>query len=227
MMFRFLVTSVLCVLMAICVSVEAAEVREDIHASAEQARPLMSGMKAPAFKVQDVHGADFSYDPSAMQKPLVLSFYRGGWCPFCNLHLSEMRHAQSELLDLGFDVWFVSIDKPGVLAESLKEPDLGYTLFSDSKLEATRAFGLAFKIPDELHKRYLTMDIDVEAVSGEKHHVLPVPSTYIIGNDGVISFQYTNTNYRVRLHPDVLLAAARAYIKDADKRLRRQRAAKN
>ncbi len=224
-MIKIFTVVVLCVLMAIPSVVKAGDEREDIHDSAEQAQPLLSGMMAPAFNVQDVHGNDFLYDPTAMQKPLVLSFYRGGWCPFCNLHLSEMRHAEKELLELGFDVWFVSIDKPGVLAESLKEPDLGYTLFSDSKLEATRAFGLAFKITDELHERYLTMDIDLEAASGENHHVLPVPSTYIIGNDGVISFQYTNVNYRVRLHPDVLLAAARAYTKDADKRLRREMAA--
>lgn len=222
-MIKFLVASALCVLMAICVPVEAGEVREDIHASAEQAQPLMSGMKAPVFKVQDVHGNDFQYDPAEMQKPLVMSFYRGGWCPFCNLHLSEMRHAQAELIEMGFDVWFVSMDKPGVLAESIDEPDLGYTLLSDSKLEATRAFGIAFRIPDELHERYLTMDIDVEAASGENHHVLPVPSTYIIGSDGVINFQYTNTDYHVRLHPDVLLAAARAYTQDVDKRLSKAR----
>ncbi|MFT5140559.1 MAG: peroxiredoxin, partial [Rhodothermales bacterium] len=76
---------------------------------------------------------------------------------------------------------------------------------------------------DELHERYLTMDIDVEAASGENHHVLPVPSTYIIGSDGVINFQYTNTDYHVRLHPDVLLAAARAYTQDVDKRLSKAR----
>ena len=206
-------------------TVFAGDDREDIHASAEQAQPLMPGMMAPAFDVKNVHGADFHFDPAAMQKPLVLSFYRGGWCPFCNLHLSEMRHAEKELLELGFDVWFVSIDLPEVLVESLNEPDLGYTLFSDSKLHATRAFGIAFTLDEETLERYRKYDIDVEAASGENHHVLPVPSTFIIGQDGKISFAYSNPDYAVRLHPDVLLAAARAYTEDADKRLRRQRAA--
>ncbi len=197
--------------------------REDIHASADLAQPLMAGMMAPEFLVRDVHGEDFHYDPSAMNKPLVLTFYRGGWCPFCNLQLSEMRHAEKELLDLGFDVWFISIDLPEVLAPSLDEPDLGYTLLSDSKLSATRAFGIAFTLDEETRLRYITHDIDIEAVSGETHHVLPVPSTYIIGADGIINFQYTNTDYHVRLRPDVLLAAARAYTQDADQRLRKLR----
>lgn len=202
------------------------DAREDIHATAEEAQPLMPGMMAPEFMVRDVHGNGFHYSPSGMLKPLVLSFYRGGWCPFCNLHLSEMRHAEKELIELGFDVWFVSIDKPEVLAPSLDQPDIGYTLLSDSKLEATRAFGIAFTLDDETHQRYLTShDIDIEAASGETHHVLPVPSTFIIGADGKISFAYSNPDYAVRLQPEVLLAAARAYTKDADKRLRHRRKA--
>jgi peroxiredoxin len=202
----------------------AADARKDVHATAEDAQPLMPGMLAPGFDVRDVLGEPFRFDPAHMEKPLVLTFYRGGWCPFCNLHLSEMRHAETALIEMGFDIWFVSIDLPEVLAQSLDEPDLGYTLLSDSRLHATRAFGIAFTVDDETHQRYLTHSIDIEAASGETHHVLPVPSTYIIGTDGVISFQYTNIDYRVRLHPDVLLAAARAYTEDADKRLRNLRA---
>ena len=75
---------------------------------------------------------------------------------------------------------------------------------------------------DETVARYLTYDIDLEGASGENHHVLPAPSTFIIADDGIIRFQYTNPDYAVRLHPDVLLAAARAYRDEADGRLRRE-----
>lgn len=204
---------------------DAGDERQEIHATAELAQPLMPGMMAPSFTVRDVQGDDFHFDPASMEKPLVLSFYRGGWCPFCNLHLSEMRHAEKELQDLGFDVWFLSIDQPEVLRPSLDEPDISYTLLSDSGLQATRAFGIAFRVDDETHQRYLTHDIDLEAASGESHHVLPVPSTFIIGKDGRINFAYSNPKYTVRLHPEVLLAAARAYTSDEDERLRRMRKA--
>jgi peroxiredoxin len=206
-------------------TLSAAEQRTDIHSRAEAVQPLLPGMKAPAFEVRDARGTPVALDPDRMEKPLVLTFFRGGWCPYCNLHLAELRKAEAELDQMGFDIWFISVDKPELLYESLQQPDIGYVVLSDAKLEATRAFGLAFRVPDELFERYLTFDIDLEARSGEAHHVLPVPATYIIGAGGVIQFQYANPNYKVRLHPDVLLAAARAYTNDTEERLIRQREA--
>jgi len=200
--------------------------RTDIHQQAEQVQPLLPGMQAPAFHVRDAAGKPVAFEPDGMDKPLVLTFFRGGWCPYCNLHLAEMRKAEAELREMGFDIWFLSIDRPEQLYASLEDPDLPYRVLSDSKLEATRAFGLAFRVSDEVVEKYLTWDIDLEGSSGENHHVLPAPSTYIIGSDGKIRFQYTNPEYNVRLHPDVLLAAARAYMNDEDERLRREQKAR-
>ena len=207
-------------------TLNAGETRSDIHPNAMEVQPLLPGMTAPKFDVRDASGEPVAFDPERMGKPLVLTFFRGGWCPYCNLHLSEMRKAEAELKELGFDIWFISIDRPELLYDSLDQPDIGYRVLSDSKLTATRAFGLAFRVPDDLVNKYLTHDIDLEGASGETHHVLPAPSTYIIGSDGVIRFQYTNPDYKVRLHPDVLLAAARSYTRDEDGRLQRQREAR-
>lgn len=201
----------------------AADQREDIHASAAEVQPLLVGMKAPDFTVRGVDGQPFQFKSGEQAKPIVLTFFRGGWCPYCNLHLSELRLAEKQLKELGFDIWFISIDKPELLLESLDEPDIGYTIYSDSALSATRAFGLAFRVDDELNERYLSYDIDLEKASGETHHVLPAPATYIINTDGVINFAYINPDYKIRLHPDVLLAAANAYAEDADKRLESRR----
>jgi len=201
-------------------NVSAAEgSRDDIHASAEDVQPLLVGMQAPVFTVRDVNNDMFRYEPDKQAKPVVLTFFRGGWCPYCNLHLSELRLAEEQLMDMGFDIWFISIDKPELLLESLDDPGIGYTIYSDSSLSATRAFGLAFRVDDELNEKYLGYGIDLERASGEDHHVLPAPATYIIGVDGVINFAYINPDYKVRLHPDVLLAAAKAYKEEADGRL--------
>ncbi len=214
------------VLLAFTGSVFAQSQRTDIHVTANDVQPLLPGMMAPAFDVLDAQGQGVHFDPENMPKPLVLSFFRGGWCPYCNLHLAEMRKAENELRDMGFDIWFISIDRPELLYESLEQPDIGYTVLSDSKLDATRKFGLAFKVDDATVERYKTWDIDLEGSSGEGHHVLPAPATFIIAQGGVIRFQYTNPDYSVRLHPDVLLAAARAYDDEVDERLRRQYKAK-
>jgi peroxiredoxin len=218
MKLKILFATALSVLLAAS-PVHAGEQRTAIHSSADQVQPLLPGMPAPAFELRDAAGQPVRFDPAALPKPLVLTFFRGGWCPYCNLHLAELRKAEAELKSLGFDVWFISVDKPELLYDSLQQPDIGYAVFSDAKLAATRAFGIAFEVPPELVEKYRGYGIDLEAASGETHHVLPAPSTFIIGADGKIHFAYTNPDYTVRLHPDVLLAAARAYAGGADARL--------
>ncbi|MFC1701481.1 peroxiredoxin-like family protein [Pseudomonadota bacterium] len=216
---KFVTCLILVLFMGFSVLIMAADDREDIHASAEEVQPLLVGMKAPDFTVLDVENGAVRFVSGEQEKPVVLSFYRGGWCPYCNLHLSELRLAEEQLKAMGFDIWFISIDKPELLLASLDDPDIGYTVYSDSALNATRAFGLAFRVDDELNERYLSYDIDLERASGENHHVLPAPATYIIGRDGIINFAYINPDYKVRLHPNVLLAAAQAYNENADIRL--------
>jgi peroxiredoxin len=206
-------------LMGLSVVSMAANNHTDIHSSAGEVQPLLVGMEAPDFTLRDVENQPFSFTSGVQAKPIVLTFFRGGWCPYCNMHLSELRLAEKQLKEMGFDIWFISIDKPELLLESLDDPDIGYTVYSDSALSATRAFWLAFRVDDELNERYLNYDIDLEKASGENHHVLPAPATYIIGTDGVINFAYINPDYKVRLHPNVLLAAATAYNEEADQRL--------
>lgn len=199
----------------------AASERNAIHADASEVQPLLPGMAAPAFSLRDANGANVAFTPGELQKPVILTFFRGGWCPYCNLHLAELRKAESELRELGFELWFISPDRPELLYESLEQPDIGYTVYSDARLEAMRAFGIAFRLNDELNGKYLEYGINLDEISGQGDHVLPAPSTFLVGTDGVIHFQYTNPDYTVRLHPDVLLAAARSYARDEDARLNR------
>jgi peroxiredoxin len=105
--------------------------RTDIHPQANEVQPLLPGMAAPAFTVRNARGEEMAFDPTGLERPLVLSFFRGGWCPYCNLHLAEMRKAESELRQMGFDIWFISIDRPEELYASLEQPEIDYTALSD------------------------------------------------------------------------------------------------
>ena len=193
----------------------------EIFDQADQVRPVLPGMQAPEFRALDVDGEMIEVDPAALERPVVLTFYRGGWCPYCNMHLAELRTTEEELTEMGFDVWFISPDKPELLAEG-KDSEFGYRLLSDPGMNAAQAFGIAFRLDDETFERYVGFGNDLNERSGDDHQALPAPATFIIGTDGRIQFGYVNPDYSVRLAPEVLLAAARAYIDGAHRRLQRR-----
>ena len=172
-------------------------------------KPLAAGMKAPSFTAQREDGSTYSFDASALSKPTVLIFYRGGWCPFCNANLSELRNAQAELKQRGFDVLFFSADRPEILRSSLKEPHPAYTLLSDARGDGARALGIAYRLDDATYAQYKAYGIDLEKQSGNTLHQLPVPAVFIVDERGHIRFAHANPDYKVRLKGDEVLEAAR------------------
>ena len=182
-------------------------------ASADAVCPIKVGATVPTLTLATADGMPFDVGEAIRQKPTVLVFYRGGWCPYCNLQLKQLVEVESKLLALGYQLLAISTDKPEKLQETLTKDKLNYTLLSDSKMIACSAFGIAFKVEEQLVQKYKGYDIDLEAASGEKHHLLPVPSVFIVGTDGIIKFSYVNPNYKVRLDSDVMLAAAKAALK--------------
>ena len=103
----------------------------------------------------------------------------------------------------------ISSDRPGGLQQSLRKHDLGYTLLSDSRMRAARAFGIAWQVDDDGIAMYKRYGIDLEKTSGQAHHQLPVPSVFLVGRDGRIQYVYSNSDYRIRPDNDTLLRAAR------------------
>ena len=173
-----------------------------------QTHPLTAGATAPAFTVRNADGSDHRFDPKALNKPALLIFYRGGWCPYCNAHMGALKSAEPQLLAMGYQILFLSTDRPEILYTSLQEPDIHYTLLSDARMTAARAFGLAYRLDDATYAKYKSFGVDLETTSGETHHELPVPAVYIIDRQGVIRFAYANADYKVRLGAQPLLAAA-------------------
>lgn len=177
-----------------------------------KATPLAVGATVPTVTVRNPDGTARRLGPASFAKPTVLIFYRGGWCPYCNAHLGELKAAEPSLLELGYDLVFLSADRPQLLYSSLKEPDIHYTLLSDARMSAARAYGVAFRVDDATFAKYKGFGIDLEATSGETHHELPVPAVFIIDSNGVIRFVHANPDYKVRIRSDALLTAARRVV---------------
>lgn len=114
--------------------------------------------------------------------------------------------------EIGYQIVAISADRPSMLQESLDKHDLGFQLLSDSSMTAAVEFGLAWQVPESMVERYTTYGIDLDAASGQSHHVLPVPAVFVVGTDGIVRFQYVNPDHRVRLDAEVLLAAAKAQM---------------
>lgn len=130
------------------------------------------------------------------------------------MQLGELQSIQEKLLALGYRILAVSPDQPDRLRASIEAESLGYTLLSDSPMHAAQAFGLAFRVDEATLRTYEEFGIDLEASSGEDHHLLPVPAAYVVDAAGTIRFGYVNPDHRTRIAPAVLLAAAEAALKE-------------
>jgi peroxiredoxin len=181
-----------------------------IPSNAQSVVPLKVGDAMPAVEVHNPDGSPRAIGPGSLQKPTILVFYRGGWCPYCNRHMAALKEVEPDLLKLGYSLVFVSPDKPELLYGSLKDPTVPYTLLSDSTMEAARAYRVAFHVDDAGLAQYKAFGVDLEAASGQTHHLLPVPAVFIIDRAGVIRFVHANPDFTTRIEPKELLQAARS-----------------
>ena len=187
-----------------------------IAESADQVQPLGTGDPAPRFVVAAVDSSPVEFDPQNLDKPVMLLVFRGGWCPYCNMYLAEMRHVIPEIQSLGIDVLFLSGDRPDMLYKSLEREaqeeiaGLDYTILSDADAQASIALGIAFKASQRAINYVNKKGDGFPKSSMDRHGVLPVPAVFAIGRDGVIEFAFVNPDYKVRLPAEDLMAAARA-----------------
>lgn len=186
---------------------------KDVPEDAANVCPIKVGQSLPSLTLQDIDGKDFNLNQSIAKKPTVLVFYRGGWCPYCNVHLGELKTIEDSLKKLGYQIIAVSPDLPKNLQASMDKNEITYNLLSDSKATAVKSLGLAFKVDAETYKKYLGYDINLEEASGEKHHILPVPAAIITDTSGKVRFSFHSPDYKVRIDTDVLLAAAKSALK--------------
>ncbi len=124
--------------------------------------------------------------------------------------MGQLQEIEPQLIELGYQIVAVSADRPAKIRETLAKSEFRYKLYSDSAANATSAFGIAFRVEEDYVERVKAFDIDIEGAAGNKNHILPVPAVFILDDTGLIKFEYVNPRYQVRIHPEVLLAAATA-----------------
>ncbi|MDE3271923.1 peroxiredoxin-like family protein [Pseudoalteromonas sp. G4] len=188
---------------------------KSIAESSDTVSPLLNGQLIPNINVTTLDGSSQTLSAYLDNQMTILFFYRGGWCPFCNTQMGQLKKIEPKLKAMGYKLVGVSTDAPQDLQKSISKMALQYDLLSDFNSELSQAFGLAFFTDEATTKRYvkrldLTNPLKKNG-SGDARLVLPVPAIYLIDENGLVQFNYVNPNFKVRLHEEVLLKAAEIY----------------
>ncbi len=167
----------------------------------EDISPLLIGEKLPELKVKQTDNSELGIKEIIVEKPTVMLFYRGGWCPYCNAHLSAIQEVENEILELGYQIIGISPDSPENLKVTATEKNIHYRLFSDASGEFIKAMGIGFKAPERYHGL-----LSKKSGGINKAALLPIPSVFVVDTNGKILFEYINPDYTTRLSGKLLLS---------------------
>ncbi len=162
--------------------------------------PLLVGEELPSVNLKTPEGELITTAEIFSEKPAVVLIYRGGWCPYCNAHLSELQEAELEILKKGYQLVAISPDIPANLKVTSEKNELNYQLYSDEKGEFITKAGIAFQAPGN-YKGMLLKKSD-----GQNDGFLPVPSVFVVDRSGKILFEHINPDYKTRLSANLLLS---------------------
>ncbi len=183
---------------------------DELIASGAATRALKAGDKAPAFTLKDPDGHDVSSAELLAQGPLVVSFYRGVWCPYCNMELQALQDALPEFRAAGANLIAISPQTAVNSRKSVRQNALDFPILSDTSNKVAAAVGLRFALPDYLVDLYKGLKNDLPAFNGDPSWTLPMPARYVIAQDGTILYAEVNPDYTRRPEPEDMLPAIRS-----------------
>jgi peroxiredoxin len=184
----------------------------ELVASGAAQRALKAGEKVPSFALKDANGKIVSSSELLSQGPLVVSFYRGVWCPYCNMELQALQEALPAFRELGAQLVAISPQNAVNSHKSLRANRLDFPILSDPGNETAAAFGLRFVLPDYLIELYKSLKNDLPAFNGDTSWTLPMPGRFVIGQDGIIRYAEVNPDYTRRPEPSDMIPALRGQI---------------
>lgn len=172
-------------------------------------KALKAGDLLPDFTLADPEGNPVSSLGLLAKGPLVISFYRGVWCPYCNMELKALQAALPQFEALGAGLVAISPQNPVNSRKSVRQNNLTFPILSDPHNAVAAAFGLRFKMQDYLIELYKSLKNDLPAFNGDPSWTLPMPARFVVGQDGIILYAEVNPDYTRRPEPGDMLPALR------------------
>ena len=181
---------------------------DGLRAGAIARSMLKVGDRAPAIVLTNAKGQTVDVATLLKKGPVIVTFYRGGWCPYCNFELKAYQEILPEIAAAGASLVAISPEKPDDSLSTAEKNALSFEVLSDVGQNVGRAFGLVYDFTDELKSAYRGFNLDIPARNGTPDQwALPVSATYVIDRDGIIIYAYTDPDYRDRADPREVLAA--------------------
>ena len=177
----------------------------ELIAGGQAQRAVKAGDKAPEFVLNDPGGKPVSSRDLLSKGPLVVSFYRGVWCPYCNLDLQALEAVRPEIAARGASLVAISPQTTPNSRKSQRDNRLSFPILSDVRSEVANGFGIRFALPDYLIETYKGFKNDLPSFNDDPAWVLPMPARFIIGTDGVVAYSEINPDYTRRPDPSELI----------------------
>ena len=177
----------------------------ELIASGAASRAKKAGDIAPSFSLKDPEGNVVSSNELLKKGPLVVSFYRGVWCPYCNMELQALEAVKSQFDKYGASLVAISPQTAPNSRKSMRQNKLSFPILSDVRGKVGAAFGLRFELPDYLVELYKGLKNDLPAFNDDPNWTLPMPARYVIGQDGTILYSEVNPDYTHRPEPEDMI----------------------
>lgn len=167
---------------------------------------LRVGDKAPEFTLKDATGKDVTLSQLLKKGPVILTWYRGGWCPYCNIALKDLQGGLPEFTAAGATLVAISPELPDHSLDTREKHALAFPVLSDVGLTVADAYGISYTLDGATSTRY-NGSFGLNAWNGDTSNRLPLPVTYVVSREGVIVYRFIDTDIRKRApHAEILNA---------------------
>jgi len=187
------------------------EIIEEAKAFEKGKNALKVGEQAPNFELPDALGNQIKLSGLLDNGAVVVTFYRGSWCPYCNLQFRALQAKLPEIQSLGATLVAISPEVPDASMTKNEISEMDFTVLSDQDAKVASKYGVAWEVPEFLlnHMR-VDRNLDLKQINNGNGTVLPIPATFIVGTDGAIQWSYVNVDYRTRSEPDEIVEALKS-----------------
>lgn len=183
-----------------------------LRATGIQSRVLKPGDRAPDFSLPDATGDTVRSADLRARGPLVVKFYRGAWCSYCNVEVRALMAVLDQIRALGADMVAISPEQPDGTSAMVEKHGLRFPVLSDRGNAVARQYGLVWHLPDRVRDFYGRIGLDLERSNGDASWELPIPGNFVVAPDGTLLDAFADPDYRVRQEPADVVAAIRRFV---------------